>query len=81
MITCTGPTSDHTDGKGRYIYIEASSPRRLNDTAVIASPTINSDGDYCLSFWYHMYGPHVNTLRVSTVPQGGTEFMVFSKSG
>ena len=51
-----GPTSDHTSGKGKYIFIEASSPRKVNDTAVIASPTVNSDGDYCLTFWYHMYG-------------------------
>ena len=76
-----GPTSDHTSGKGKYIFIEASSPRKVNDTAVIASPTVNSDGDYCLTFWYHMYGPDVNTLRVSSQPLSGSSFTVFEKSG
>ena len=55
-------------GQGWYIYIETSFPRRPNDTARITSPTIKADGSkksiHCVSFWYHMYGPHVDTLRL-----------------
>lgn len=27
---------------------------------------LNANGDICVDFWYHMYGPHVNTLRLET---------------
>ena len=36
----TGPGADHTSGKGYYLYIEASSPRRNNDKARIQSPLV-----------------------------------------
>ena len=47
------------------MYIEASSPAQVNDTAWLVGQgiPINSQG-ICLSFWYHMYGPHVGTLNV-----------------
>ena len=55
-------------GQGWYVYIETSFPRQVNDTARILSPTIKADGSqksiHCVSFWYHMYGPHVDTLRL-----------------
>ncbi|CAH3118157.1 unnamed protein product [Pocillopora meandrina] len=66
----TGPSIDHTTGtsQGWYVYIETSFPRQVNDTARILSPTIKADGSqksiHCVSFWYHMYGPHVDTLRL-----------------
>ena len=50
--------------QGHYVYIEASSPRRPNDTASITTPSIAPTTGACLSFWYHMYGPHINTLNV-----------------
>ena len=51
-------------GNGYYIFIEASSPRRLNDTARIVSSLVKDNYTKCLHFWYHMYGTHVNTLNV-----------------
>lgn len=51
-------------GQGYYVYIEASSPRVLNDTARLASAQITTTTATCLHFWYHMYGTHVNTLNV-----------------
>jgi len=36
----TGPASDHTSGKGYYLFIEASAPRRNGQKARIQSPTI-----------------------------------------
>ncbi|XP_053397191.1 sushi, von Willebrand factor type A, EGF and pentraxin domain-containing protein 1-like [Mercenaria mercenaria] len=58
----TGPSSDHTSGNGRYIYIE-SSIRRRGDVAWLLSPFQHA-GKYCFSFWYYMYGEHVDRLRV-----------------
>ncbi|KAL5006374.1 hypothetical protein ScPMuIL_015180 [Solemya velum] len=62
----TGPSVDHTLGtaQGYYLYIDASPPRRVNDTARLVSSAVLSANPQCLHFWYHMYGPHVNTLSV-----------------
>lgn len=69
--------------RGWYIYIEASFPRKPNDTARIHSPAISSNPSKsrCLSFWYHMYGPHIAQLNVYT--KVGNQFSgpVWSKSG
>ncbi|KAJ7380810.1 hypothetical protein OS493_007192 [Desmophyllum pertusum] len=52
----------------RYVYIEASSPQRRGDFARLSSPvvSVSQQSTKCLKFWYHMYGPHVDTLNVYT---------------
>ena len=69
--------------RGWYVYIEASFPRKPNDTARIHSPNITSNPSQarCLSFWYHMYGSHIGQLNVYT--KVGSQFNgpVWSKSG
>ena len=52
---------------GRYVYIEASG-KRPRQSARLISPVIlvSSLSTKCLSFWYHMYGPHVGSLNVYT---------------
>ena len=56
----TGPSIDHTFGDefGYYAYIEASSPRNVNDRAVLESTILMPppSAGSCFSFWYHMYG-------------------------
>ena len=53
---------------GRYMYIEASYPRRPGQSARLFSPlvTVSGSSTKCLEFWYHMYGPHVGSLSVYT---------------
>ena len=48
------------------MYIESSFPRRNGDNARLTSPVVSVSGQTtkCLTFWYHMYGPHVDTLNV-----------------
>ena len=48
---------------GYYVYIETSGSRRNGDKARLVSPNVNS-GQYCLTFWYFMYGQHVDHLNV-----------------
>ena len=62
----TGPKQDHTKGtdQGSYVYLETSSPARPNDTAWLFNKKIDDSMDSCMSFWYHMYGPHVGSLNV-----------------
>ncbi|XP_054708630.1 uncharacterized protein LOC129218373 [Uloborus diversus] len=69
----TGPSFDHTYGEGKggfYLYIEASSPRKVNDTSRIFSPVFPMDySGGCFSFWYHMYGSTTGGLRVYIRPE------------
>ena len=65
---------------GFYIYIEASSPRQENDTAVIKLPPINIAGPLCLAFYYHMYGNHMGSLAVSG-RWSGTVGEIWNKTG
>lgn len=70
----TGPVGDHTGG-GYYVYIETSSPRRLGDKAII-SRLVSLTGKSCLSFFYHMRGSDMGTLRVKLC-----DAVIFEKSG
>ncbi len=51
----TGPLGDHTSGKGKYLYAEASDNE--NTTMHIASPVFTFDSVITaeLSFYYHMF--------------------------
>ncbi|XP_067137066.1 uncharacterized protein [Centruroides vittatus] len=64
----TGPNHDHTKGAGKagyYMYIEASSPRKINDTARLFSPVYSPNlSSSCFTFWYHMYGTTIGSLLV-----------------
>lgn len=49
---------------GYYMFIETSAPRRPGDKARLISPAINGNTQQCMTFYYHMYGPHVKALNV-----------------
>lgn len=49
---------------GSFLYIDMANPRRPNDIAELSYGRNYSGESYCLVFWYHMYGPSVNTLNV-----------------
>ncbi|KAJ8050665.1 MAM and LDL-receptor class A domain-containing protein 2 [Holothuria leucospilota] len=63
----TGPSYDHTLGTsaGYYIFLETSSGL-LDDYARLISSSLSSDNttQYCLEFYYHMYGADINALSV-----------------
>ena len=46
------------------MYIETSAPRRPGDKARLISPSLNGASQFCVTFYYHMYGPHINALNV-----------------
>ena len=81
--TSTGPSDDIT-GNGNYIYIEASSPRVTGDSAIIFSPYIDKSSlnSAKLTFYSHMYGASIGTLRIEASDDGGNSYStIFSKSG
>ncbi|XP_045197098.2 MAM and LDL-receptor class A domain-containing protein 1-like isoform X2 [Mercenaria mercenaria] len=75
----TGPDSDHTSGEGFYVYIETPRNDVANNTARLISPQKDS-GQYCFSFWYHMYGNHINRLSLSK-KEGTDTKELFLKTG
>ncbi|CAH1786792.1 unnamed protein product, partial [Owenia fusiformis] len=84
----TGPLYDHTFGtiNGYYIFIKGSDTDSKSASR-ITSPTISDKAQsWCLSWWYHMYGLHVETLNIYVVYNykgriiGGTD-VVWTKSG
>ena len=58
----TGPTRD-ISGNGYYMFIEGSSPQKTADKARLQTPWFPATTDYCLSFYYHMWG------NVTDMPQ------------
>ncbi|XP_018613321.1 MAM and LDL-receptor class A domain-containing protein 2 isoform X2 [Scleropages formosus] len=62
----TGPTEDHTSGSGHYLLVESSCPSAKGHVAEVRSPLLPPAGrqGYCLTFWVHMFGATVGTLKV-----------------
>lgn len=48
------------------MYIEASSPRKRGDNAMLGSVVFKPTTTCKLRFFYHMYGSHIGTLNVYT---------------
>eukprot|EP00111_Clytia_hemisphaerica_P009451 TCONS_00027721-protein len=74
----TGPSSDHTTGtkSGKYIYMEASSTylsrKHEGDVARLVSRVVQVPR-VCFTFYYHMYGRDMGSLRVNVRFKNGTE--------
>ena len=78
----TGPHTDHTSGKGSYIYIETSYPRHRGDIARLDSPILTPTPatGHCLSFWYYMFGPTIGQLNIY-LQNNFNRTLFWSKSG
>ncbi|XP_063406646.1 nematocyst expressed protein 6-like [Mytilus trossulus] len=59
--TMTGPNSDYSSGIGYYLLAEARTNNMEN--ARLLSQTIAA-GEYCVRFYYHMFGDNVRKLRI-----------------
>ncbi|XP_076114358.1 uncharacterized protein LOC143082528 [Mytilus galloprovincialis] len=77
----TGPKYDHTLGKGRnghYMFMESSSPIKINDKARLLSPYFPATtGGLCFEIWYHMWGVvgnnQVGRLKIYIGEMGQTD--------
>ncbi|MFT6167782.1 MAG: hypothetical protein ACJASF_002484 [Vicingaceae bacterium] len=76
----TGPNLDHTSGAGNFMFIEGLSSEK---TAILESPCIDfsSDSTAGLSFWYHRYGVHMDTLFIDVFANGIWNYAVDSLVG
>lgn len=80
----TGPSSDHTLGtsRGVYLYVESSAPAQSNDNAKLISPWLNPvSGGQCLKFYYNMYGSTTGELMVRIEPEGKKSYLLFYEKG
>ncbi|XP_043930192.1 MAM domain-containing glycosylphosphatidylinositol anchor protein 2 [Protopterus annectens] len=78
----TGPVTDNSGTKyGFFMYIETSRPREEGEKARLLSPLFNvapknpygaTNTAYCLEFYYHMCGKHIDTLNVYLQLKGQT---------
>ncbi|CAL1296561.1 unnamed protein product, partial [Larinioides sclopetarius] len=59
----TGPSVDHTTGtaNGTYLFVDMSAAK----TKKVSLQTEIIKKDYCVRFFYHMYGAHIGSLTVS----------------
>lgn len=65
--------------KGYYMYIEASSPRKSGDKAILRSPPMKFPVNRCLQFHYHMSGTAIGRLKVTL--NGKTVFYASGDKG
>ncbi|XP_023597745.1 neuropilin-1 [Trichechus manatus latirostris] len=73
LTSKTGPIQDHT-GDGNFIYSQADENQK-GKVARLVSPVVYSQNSaHCLTFWYHMSGSHVGTLRVKLRYQKPDEY-------
>jgi len=49
---------------GKYLYIEASAPRRTGDNALYVSTALKPTLTGCFKFYYHMLGNNIGELNV-----------------
>ncbi|XP_063023602.1 IgGFc-binding protein-like [Melospiza melodia melodia] len=73
----TGPDGDYPDGKGYFIYQEASNLIPF-DTNRLESPDTVVSGKICIDFWYYMFGSEeMNELRVLIQDSSGESVVIF----
>ncbi len=83
--TNTGP-SDDVSGGGAYLYIEASGGNCQNNKEFILQSEcilVNAENGSChFSFYYHMFGVHINQLVFQISLNGGNSWIqLWSESG
>ncbi|GAB0193587.1 IgGFc-binding protein [Grus japonensis] len=76
----TGPDGDYPDGKGYFIYQEASNLIPF-DTNRLESPETVVSEKICIDFWYYMFGSEdMNELRV-LIQDNTEESIIWSRKG
>ncbi|XP_062064316.1 apical endosomal glycoprotein [Lepus europaeus] len=76
-----GPGYDHTTGQGFFMLLDPTDPpARGRGAHLLTGPQVPTAPVECLSFWYHLYGPQIGTLRLA-VRRDGEDTQLWSQSG
>ncbi|XP_075690854.1 apical endosomal glycoprotein [Rhinoderma darwinii] len=78
-----GALSDHTTGKGYYMFVEGESRSdRGTKARLVSYPQSNTpDNTSCLSFHHRMFGPDTGTLNLFSKYDGGEETLIWTSTG
>lgn len=63
------------------MYIEASNPRKQGDKAWFVSQSFPATTAQCITFWYHMKGSSIGTLKVLLQRQGVPDYVLWRLDG
>uniref|UniRef100_A0A8C5KA59 MAM domain containing 4 n=1 Tax=Jaculus jaculus TaxID=51337 RepID=A0A8C5KA59_JACJA len=81
-IKSFGPGYDHTTGQGFFMFMDPMDPLARGQGAhLLTRPQIPAVPKECLSFWYHMYGPQIGTLRLVLRRDGEEGTQLWTRSG
>ncbi|XP_066221644.1 apical endosomal glycoprotein isoform X2 [Saccopteryx leptura] len=77
-----GPGFDHTTGKGYFMLLDPTDPPARGPGAhLLTQPQTPAAPQECLSFWYHLHGPQIGTLRLVLRRDGKVDTLLWSRSG
>ncbi|GAB1286077.1 Apical endosomal glycoprotein [Apodemus speciosus] len=77
-----GSQYDHTTGQGFFMFLDPTDPPARGQGALLLTrPQVPAVSKQCLSFWYHLYGPQIGTLRLAMRTEGEEDTLLWSRSG
>ncbi|XP_055126287.1 apical endosomal glycoprotein isoform X2 [Symphalangus syndactylus] len=80
-VESRGPDHDHTTGQGHFVLLDPTDPLAWGHSAhLLSRPQVPAAPTECLSFWYHLHGPQIGTLRLA-MRREGEEIHLWSRSG
>ncbi|XP_008840205.1 apical endosomal glycoprotein [Nannospalax galili] len=80
-IKSHGPGYDHTTGQGFFMFLDPMDPPAHGQAAhLLTRPQVPAIPKECLSFWYHLYGPQIGTLRLA-MRRDKEDILLWSRSG
>ncbi|XP_032117660.1 apical endosomal glycoprotein isoform X6 [Sapajus apella] len=80
-VESRGPEHDHTTGQGYFMLLDPTDPLARGHSAhLLSRPQVPAAPTECLSFWYHLHGPQIGTLRLA-MRREGEDTHLWSRSG
>ncbi|XP_039080549.1 apical endosomal glycoprotein [Hyaena hyaena] len=77
-----GPRYDHTTGQGYFLLLDPTDPPARGPSAhLLTQPQVPTAPQECVSFWYHLHGPQIGTLRLAMRREGEAETLLWSRTG
>ncbi|KAM4876506.1 apical endosomal glycoprotein [Thomomys bottae] len=76
-----GSGYDHTTGRGFFMLLDPiDPPARGQGAQLLTGLQVPAAPEECLSFWYHLYGPQIGTLRLA-LRRDGEDTWLWTHSG
>ncbi|XP_046545765.1 MAM and LDL-receptor class A domain-containing protein 1-like [Haliotis rubra] len=77
----SGPLGDHTTGSGYYVYMRGADSSHPGEYTRLTTPFIEAYSPSNMTFWYHMNGAGIGTLKVLRLGLDHLTSELFSVSG